>query len=140
MTFTYIRWWHACKAQGFQRRDLPYYAWFQPYCGYIALVWMIICVFCYGYTSFKPWSTEGFFLNYIMLMLMPFLYLGWKLFKKTRFLRTDEVDLKWDADLVAAYEAAETDPPTTFWREMFNLLTFSKMRQRRVKAQRESNV
>lgn len=137
MTFTYIRWWHACKAQGLDRRTLPYYAWFQPYCGYIALVWMIVLVFCYGYTSFKPWSTEDFFLNYIMLILMPFLYFGWKLLKKTRFLRVDEVDLKWDADVVAAYEAIETDPPKSFWREMFEMLTFAKLRRRYAKSHPE---
>lgn len=61
MATTYIFFYKACKAQGLDRRTLPYRGWFQPYSAYIGLAWMIIMVFCYGYSSFKPWSVDSFF-------------------------------------------------------------------------------
>lgn len=128
-TFTYTRFYHACNAQNFDRSKLPYTGRFQPYCAYIALVWEIICVFTYGYMSFKPFDVESFILNYLMLMLAPILFVGWKIAKKTRFLRPHEVDLRWEADIVAAYEDSELDPPTTFWREMLDLLLFRGLRK-----------
>lgn len=32
MAVTYVFFYRACKAQGFDRKTLPYYGYFQPYC------------------------------------------------------------------------------------------------------------
>lgn len=72
MTTTYIFFWRALKAQGVDRKLLPYCGWFQPWSAYIGLAWMIMIVTCYGYTSFAPWSVDNFFIYYTMLLLGKF--------------------------------------------------------------------
>ena len=121
---TYIRYYHACQAQDFDRSQLPYTGWFQPYCGYIALCWMVVMACCFGYESFTPWSTSTFFLNYTMILLAPIVFTAWKVWKKTRWLRPHEVDLAWEAELIAAYEETEEERPTGFWREMAQMVKF----------------
>lgn len=73
MSVTYIFFYRACKAQGLDRKSLPYYGWGQPYNAYVGLVWMIMIVTCYGYSSYKPWSVENWFIYYAMLILGEFL-------------------------------------------------------------------
>ncbi|TIA64329.1 putative amino acid permease, partial [Aureobasidium pullulans] len=54
MCVTYVFFYRACKAQALDRNTLPYKGWFQPYCAYLGAAWMIMIVFCYGYTAFAP--------------------------------------------------------------------------------------
>jgi len=54
MCVIYLCFYRALKAQGFDRNDLPYKGWFQPYSGWIGLVAMIVTVVGYGYTVFLP--------------------------------------------------------------------------------------
>ncbi|KAL1863776.1 hypothetical protein Plec18170_000615 [Paecilomyces lecythidis] len=131
ITTTYVCFYHACKAQALDRSKLPYTGWLQPYCGYIALAWMVIMVFCFGYRSFTPWDTANFFLSYTMLLLAPVTFLGWKFYKKTRWLRPREVDLKWEVDLIVAYEATEKDQPVGFWKDMVRLVNLRRLRHRK---------
>jgi amino acid transporter len=63
ITLTYIFFYRATVAQGFDRSSLPYTGWFQPYCGYLGLAWMFTVVCCFGYESFTPWNVETFFTN-----------------------------------------------------------------------------
>jgi yeast amino acid transporter len=127
MTATYIFFYRAMKAQGFDRRNLPYTGWFQPYCAYIGLAWMVMIVFCYGYSSFRPWSTDNFFIYYTMVIAAPVLYLGWKLIKRTKFVKPHEADLVWERPIIDAYEETFLGPPVGFWREMLQLFTFNRL-------------
>lgn len=72
MTITFICFHRACVAQGIDRKTFPYCGWFQPYSAYIGLIWMVIIVTCYGYTSYAPWNTENWFIYYAMLILGGF--------------------------------------------------------------------
>ncbi|KAF7560072.1 hypothetical protein G7046_g4081 [Stylonectria norvegica] len=123
---TYIRFHKACKAQGFDRSKLPYKGRFQPWSGYIGLVWMILVVFCYGYSSFKPWDISSFFTNYSMLILSPLLFMGWKVTHRTKLISPTEVDLVWDAPYITAYEEALNEPPIGFFRDVWNTMRFKK--------------
>lgn len=120
ITVTYISFYRAMQAQGFDRSKLPYTGWFQPYCGYIGLAWMFTVVMCFGYESFKPWSVELFFTNYTMVLLAPVLYLGWKAIRRTKFVKPLEADLVWEAPDIDVYEEelSVIDPPIGFWAEM----------------------
>ena len=131
ITTTYVCFYRACKAQGFDRSNLPYFGRFQPYCGYISLAWMIAMAGCFGYQSFTPWSTSTFFLNYTMVLLAPITFTAWKVWKKTRWLRPNELDLTWEAELIAAYEQTEEDQPTGFWREMVHMVNFKRFYKNR---------
>lgn len=122
MSLTYIFYYRACKAQGVDRRTLPYYGYFQPYCAYFAVVWMFVVGCYYGYTSYMPWDVSNFFSNYTMQLFIPWLYPIWKIIKKTKLLKPHEVDLVWEKPIVDAYEATFLDPPVGFWREMGQLI------------------
>ncbi len=54
MCIIYIFFYRALKAQGFDRKDLPYIGWAQPYCAWFGLATMTFTVVCYGYTTFLP--------------------------------------------------------------------------------------
>jgi yeast amino acid transporter len=118
MCTTYIFFYRAVKAQGIDRRTFPYCGWFQPYSAYIGLVWMCLVVLFYGYSSFKPWSVENFFIYYTMLILAPILFIFWKVVKKTKFVKPLEADLVWERPVIDAYEETFIDPPVGFWTEM----------------------
>ncbi|KAM0546236.1 hypothetical protein ACHAPJ_010919 [Fusarium lateritium] len=118
---TYICFYRACVAQGFDRGSLPYVGKLQPYTTYIGLVWFIVLVFCFGYKSLSPFSVQDFFLSYVMLIFNPVCFIFWKLYKKTKWLKPSEVDLKWEADAIKVYEEMEEETPTTFWREILRL-------------------
>ncbi|KAL5341338.1 amino acid permease/ SLC12A domain-containing protein [Aspergillus crustosus] len=124
ITITYICFYRATKAQGFDRAALPYTGWFQPWSAYLGLAWMTTIVCTYGYESFKPWSIDKFFTNYTMVLLAPVLFFGWKLIHRTKFVKPHEADLIWEAPEITAYEEelALIDPPTGFWEELMGPL------------------
>ncbi|KAI2704807.1 hypothetical protein CBS147332_7461 [Penicillium roqueforti] len=122
ISLTYIFFHRACKAQGLDRRSLSYYGRLQPYCAYIAFVWMIIVTIVYGYTSYKPWSVSSFWSNYTMQIVIPPLFIIWKIIKKTKFVKAHEADLVWERPLIDAYEDSFLDPPTGFWREILQMV------------------
>ncbi|RAL11791.1 uncharacterized protein BO97DRAFT_425090 [Aspergillus homomorphus CBS 101889] len=103
----------------FFRASLPDRGWVQPYCGYIGLAWMSFVLLFYGYTCFEPWDPKLFLLRYVLPILMPVFYFAWKLFRNTRFRRPQEVDLRWEALEITAYEAVlvATEPPSSLWDE-----------------------
>ncbi|KAF2193171.1 histidine permease [Zopfia rhizophila CBS 207.26] len=124
MCATYLAFYRACKAQGIDRKSLPYCGWFQPYSAWIGLIGLIVIVFVYGYSTFLPgmFTLSGFFSYYTMVGVAPILYVGWKLIKRTRIVPAHEVDLVWEAPLIDAYEATFITPPVGFWTEMLQLI------------------
>ncbi|KGO78078.1 Amino acid/polyamine transporter I [Penicillium italicum] len=119
---TYIFFHRACKAQGLDRRTFSYFARFQPYCAYIAGVWMIVVAIVYGYSTYKPWSVSNFWSNYTMQIVIPPLFVIWKVIKKTKFVKAREADLVWERPLIDAYEDSFLEPPTGFWREVLQMV------------------
>jgi len=57
-----------------------------------------------------------------MQVLAVVLFVGWKLVKRTRYVRPIEVDLVWERPQIDAYENTLTEPPTGFWEEMGHLI------------------
>jgi amino acid transporter len=128
MMITYICFHRACKAQGLDRKTLPYCGFLQPYGSYVALVILTCILFCYGYSVFLPghWVVEDFISSYTMVIVYPALYVFWKLFKKTKIIPAPEVNLVWDAPLIDAYEASFLSPPIGFWTEIAQLVGFKR--------------
>ena len=96
MCFTYIRWYNALKAQGIDRRTLPYRGWFQPYAAYMAMCGCITLTFVGGYQVFlnDQWDAPSFIFSYFSVALFPILFGAWKLIKKTKWKKYHEIDLK----------------------------------------------
>lgn len=57
-----------------------------------------------------------------MQILAVLLFGGWKIIKKTHYIRPHEVDLLWERPQIDAYEDAITDPAPGFWTEMAQLV------------------
>ncbi|KAF2093969.1 hypothetical protein NA57DRAFT_47448 [Rhizodiscina lignyota] len=126
MCVTYLCFYYACQAQGLDRNTLPYTGWFQPYCAYIGLAWMFTVVMCYGYSAFKPWDVTTFFTDYTMVGVAPILFVGWKLIKRTKPVRSHEADLVWEAPIIDAYEATFYEKPLGFWIELVQMVGFRR--------------
>ncbi|KAI7208096.1 putative amino acid permease [Hortaea werneckii] len=126
ITITYICFYRACLVQGVKRSELPYFAWYQPWCAYIGLAWMLMIILFYGYSSFRPWDVGIFFQHYTMVILDPILFIVWKLLKRTKWLKPYEVDLVWEKPEIDEYEAEL--PPYTggTWN---SILRFCRLRK-----------
>lgn len=46
-----------------------------------------------------------------MLILAPILFFGWKLFKRTKLVKSHEADLVWERPIIDAYEETFVDAP-----------------------------
>ncbi|KAJ5665645.1 uncharacterized protein N7477_008093 [Penicillium maclennaniae] len=125
VTFTYIRFKKALDVQGISRDSLPYKSWFQPYIAYIACASTTIMALLGGYTVFLPgkWSVPTFLFSYTMIGIFPVLYLGWKLFHGTKFLKPEEVDLLSDLAEIDEYERDfVSSPPKSVLHRYINKL------------------
>lgn len=122
MCVTFINYHKACKVQGLDRKTLPYCGWLQPGCAYVGATMTFLVAIFLGYTAFSPWSGAAFVQSYTMQIVAPVLYIGWKLFKKTKYVKPEELDLVWERPLIDAYEDSFTSPPTGFWLQMGQLV------------------
>ena len=105
MSFTFIRFRKACLAQGLSRDSLPYKGILQPYLAYYALCGCFVMTFVGGYPVFLPgkWSVPTFLFSYTMIAVFPLLFWVWKLLKRTKWLKPEEVDLHRDVDEIEEY-------------------------------------
>ncbi|CAG9955800.1 unnamed protein product [Clonostachys rosea f. rosea IK726] len=130
MSITFINYYYACQAQGVDRRTRPYYGWFQPYGAYIALVFQFLIAIFYGYSAFMPFTVAGLFQNYTMQLLAPILFIGWKVIKRTKYIRPKDVDLVWERPAIDAYEAAFNEPITGFWEELGHMVGIGRNKRK----------
>jgi len=110
--FTYTRFHAGMKAQGISRSSLPYHAKLNNGCFAARYALTLICIILFfsSYTVFLKgqWDAPTFITNYLPLFLAPLLWIGWKLFKRTKFVRAYEMDFVTDIDWI---EAEETEDP-----------------------------
>lgn len=107
MCATFLAWYKACKAQGLDRRSLPYCGILQPYAAWYGLVGTTVMAFVGGYTVFLPgnWDIPTFLFSYTMIGVFPILFVGWKIIKKTKLKKAHEVDLKGEVEEIDEYTA-----------------------------------
>ncbi|KAI1342476.1 general amino acid permease [Xylariaceae sp. FL0016] len=90
---TYIHFRKTMKLQGRSRESLPYKARFQPYAAYIGATSAIVMMLLLGFDIIYPFSAKWFFLDYTLLAVFPILVVGWKLIKKTKYVKPGTGDL-----------------------------------------------
>ena len=129
MGVTYMFFYRALKAQGIDRRTLPYTGWMQPWCAIIGTMGTFTIVLCYGYESLLPghFDIVGFFSHYTFIFVAILTFSGYKLVMRTKFVKPSEADLIWDKPLIDAYEASLTDPPTGFFRDVLQMLGLGRL-------------
>ena len=137
ISVTYIQFHKGMKAQGFDRRTLPYRGRLQPYAAYYAAVACIFICFVslpfrarcvpYHVSDFRAqfsgwsvflkgqWAQDTFVTNYFPLMLFPVLYVGARLWTRQGLVKPEDMDFKTG---LAEVEAASYDePPPRNWVE-----------------------
>ncbi|KAF8203100.1 amino acid permease [Pholiota molesta] len=90
----YLRFYQGLKAQGIDRRTLPYHSRLQPYAAWYALILCVVISFLSGWEVFLKggWATDTFITNYLPLMLFPILYLGAKFYYRQPIKKAHEMD------------------------------------------------
>jgi amino acid transporter len=107
VSVTYLCWYAALQAQGVDRNSLPYKAPLQPFAAWYSLVGCFVMTFVGGYTVFLPgnWDVPTFLFSYTMIGVCPVLYIGWKVLKRSRIWKSEEVDLIHGLKGIEAYHA-----------------------------------
>lgn len=105
---TYLCFYRGLKAQGIDRATLAYRGRGQPYVAWVAGIATFVMVFVGGYTVFLPldgmWSIASFLFSYLMVMVFPVLYIGWKLIHRTKAVPPVEIDYARDQQDIKDYE------------------------------------
>ncbi|KAK3687383.1 putative carnitine transport protein [Podospora appendiculata] len=110
---TYLRFYRALHAQGISRDSLPYKAMLQPYAAWVGLAGCFVMTFVGGYTVFLPgqWDIPTFLFSYTMIGVTPLLFVGYKIFMRTKFHRANEIDLLKNLDEVEEYQRSFVPSP-----------------------------
>lgn len=85
----------ALKAQGVSRDELPFKVPFQPYLAWTALLFFSTIIIFNGWEVFTKgnWDVGDFITAYIGIPIYVCLFTGWKLIKRTKFVKAHEADL-----------------------------------------------
>lgn len=122
-----ITWWGICliyirfnagmKAQGMSRDDLPYKATLNKGCfaAWYAIIMISIILFFSGFSVFLTgnWSVSDFVTNYFPLWLAPVVFVAAKFWKKSKFIRPEEMDFISNLDEIEA-DTYDEPPPRNF--------------------------
>lgn len=109
----YLRFRDALDVQGIAYSSLPlthkggrYYAWY-------AVVMNFIMLFVQGYGVFKPgmWDVSTFIFNYFMVFLVIAVAVFWKIYKRTGWIRLEDMDLTTGLEEIAEHERTFVEPP-----------------------------
>jgi amino acid transporter len=93
---THIRFRRAWLCQGHSLDELPFRAMWYPFGAYFVAGLNIFLVIIQGYsTLLHPWQPVSFVFSYLVLVLFVGLYLFWRFYRKTSFVKLDEVDLQY---------------------------------------------
>ncbi|KZV62415.1 amino acid permease [Peniophora sp. CONT] len=117
---TYIRFHAGMKAQGFDRKTLPYYTNLQPYAAWYAAVMTIVVCFFSGFRVFLKgrWDTATFVTTYLPLILFPILYIGSRIWKRTPPVSAAAMDFYTGIEEIEAEDVDEPPPKNkleAFW-------------------------
>nr|GAT47548.1 general amino acid permease [Mycena chlorophos] len=114
ISLTYLRFAKALKAQNIPRDTLPWRPSLrlQIFYAYYALGACIIMSLLSGYAVFLPghWDPLSFVFSYVLWVVLPGVFVGWKIYRKTKWRRPEEVDLfTAEREVIDREEAEEAD-------------------------------
>ena len=89
----FVYWYNACNAQGLDRDSLPYKVPYGLIRAYVAIALGCIIMIFLGFDSVVPWNTPNFITSYFGIPFALVVFFGYKLVKKTSFVKSAEADL-----------------------------------------------
>ncbi|WWD19444.1 hypothetical protein CI109_103904 [Kwoniella shandongensis] len=86
----------AMRKQNVSRKLLPWYNWWTPYSSAAALFFCLVLLLTNGWSVFTHggWSAAGFVTSYLDIPLVGAAYLLWKFFKRTKFVRLEDIPIE----------------------------------------------
>ena len=109
---TYIGFYRGLKAQGIDRTKFAYYSRLQPFLAIWGTFWLTILILINGFDGFWNFTASGFLTSYINIPLAIALFVGWKVVKRTRWWRPDEMDFVTGIPTMEDTEHPEPPPGT----------------------------
>ncbi|KAG9014332.1 hypothetical protein FRB94_012738 [Tulasnella sp. JGI-2019a] len=118
INLTYLRFYAGLKRQGIDRTKFIYYSSLQPYLSIWGLFWTSFCILINGFAVFWDFNASDFITAYINIPIFFGLYFGYKIWKKTKSWKADEMDFVRGIPTIEETEAPFV-PPVTFWEKVF---------------------
>ncbi|WWC86560.1 uncharacterized protein L201_001437 [Kwoniella dendrophila CBS 6074] len=118
---TFIMYHKAMKSQGVSRKQLSWHAPLQPYAAWFGAIACGIIVLFSGFAVFLKgrWNTSTFMANYISIPIYAVPFIGWKIYKKTRFVKSTEADL-YTGRITEDEDVGVEDPPTSWYGKLLD--------------------
>ncbi|KAF7971190.1 hypothetical protein HWV62_21868 [Athelia sp. TMB] len=121
MNWTYVRFAKGMALQGFDRKKLVYHSSMQPYLAYWGMFWTGIFVIINGFEVFWNFNASGFLTSYINIPLFFILWLGWKVAKRSKMWRYEDMDFVTGIPSLEETELPEV-PPETVMQKVADIL------------------
>lgn len=123
---SYLRFYYGMKRQGLSRDDLPYKAPFMPYLAWYSIIAFSLILLFNGFPVFLKgnWDTSSFFASYISIPIFIGSYLLWKVLKRTKTVRLEDIDFVTGRRELDAMELEDehTYRPETWWQRVLAAL------------------
>ena len=133
MCTIYLFFYRALKVQGYDRNQLPYKGWGQPYVAIAGVVLFSTTLSIYGYATFYAFDVGTFMTYYAMCFICIVLYIGFKIIKRSKFVKPEDADLVWERPEIDAYEAS-IDPPLGLWEDIWLTISLKKKKAQKYDA------
>ncbi|KAK4983572.1 hypothetical protein LTR50_007149 [Elasticomyces elasticus] len=116
----YLRFHKALIAQGVDRNTLVFRSRWQPYTAWFALIYFTIIILFNGFAVFTKgrWSVNDFITAYIGIPIYFALFLFWKIFKRTSFVKPAEADI-WTGKAAVDAEVWPDQLPRNFMEKVW---------------------
>ncbi|RDB18585.1 putative proline-specific permease put4 [Hypsizygus marmoreus] len=121
MNLTYVFFYRGMKHQGFDLRKNVYNNRLQPYVAYWGIFWTIFFIIVNGYAVFFDFNASDFLTSYINIPIFLGLYGGYKILKRSKFWRVDEMDFVTGIPTLEETEIPEV-PPKNIWERIAGIL------------------
>jgi len=124
---SYLRFYYGLKRQGLTRNAFPYKAPFQPWLSWYGVVFFGLILIFNGFTVFLKgnWDTSNFFAAYITLLVFAVCYFGWKLAKRTKIVKLDDIDFETgrrEIDEMQERDEARFAQQVKWWQKVLSIL------------------
>ncbi|EJD07463.1 general amino acid permease 1 [Fomitiporia mediterranea MF3/22] len=117
INLTFIYFYRGKKAQGFDRTKSAYYSGLQPYLSYWGVFWCILFILINGFAVFFDFNASDFLVAYLDIPLFFLLYFGWKIYKRTKFWKPQDMDFVTGIPTMEETEIPE-EPPRTIGQKI----------------------
>ncbi|KAH8103904.1 general amino acid permease 1 [Cristinia sonorae] len=122
INITYLQFYRGFKAQGLNRKALHYNSSLQPWLSIWGVFWTTLFILINGFAVFFDFNASDFLVSYLNIPLFFGLYFGWKIFKRTKIWKPEEMDFHTGIPTVEETEEPEVLPTTVggkVWHALF---------------------